>query len=323
MKIYCSYNLDKTPTTGKGIFLSRLIPELQARGVEITDDPEVDHDIAFHIVKLRNRTKAKQVIRMDGVYFNSKSNFAFLNRELNASLHDCDGVVYQSEYSKNMCDKYLNPFVGPSDIIYNGAKGDAGGDCYDAGYEINFITAARWRRHKRLYETVTSFLAANIPDSHLWIAGEIPADDPIWAPIIHSNAINITTLGNVSNSELTKYYRNSAALIHLCPFDSCPNSVVEAIQCGCYIVHSDWGGTKEIVPKLNSHMVPEYKTEDSWSYEPIDTEIPPKMDTDLVVGQLRTIHGYGNSMVLPKEDAVTDINVCAESYINFFKRVIG
>ena len=67
--------------------------------------------------------------------------------------------------------------------------------------------------------------------------------------------------------------KRSSTFLHLAWLDHCPNVVVDARACGCKIVCSSSGGTKEIAGP-NSIVI----KEKDWNFQPIDLYNPPSMD---------------------------------------------
>ena len=72
---------------------------------------------------------------------------------------------------------------------------------------------------------------------------------------------------------LYRVYNASTHFIHLAWLDHCPNVVVDARACGCKIICSSSGGTKEIAGP--DAIVIE---EDEWNFEPINLYQPPEMN---------------------------------------------
>ena len=61
--------------------------------------------------------------------------------------------------------------------------------------------------------------------------------------------------------------------LHLSWLDHCPNVVVDARSCGCQVICSSTGGTKEIAGE--DAIIIE---EDEWNYEIVDLYDPPELD---------------------------------------------
>ena len=87
------------------------------------------------------------------------------------------------------------------------------------------------------------------------------------------NHPRIFYLGDVEQSILYRIYKASTHFIHLAWLDHCPNVVVDARACGCKIICSSSGGTREIAGP--DAIVIE---EDEWDFQPVNLYEPPKMD---------------------------------------------
>lgn len=61
--------------------------------------------------------------------------------------------------------------------------------------------------------------------------------------------------------------------MHLAWLDHCPNVVVDAVACGCTVICSSAGGTKEVAG--NDAIIIK---EDDWDYRPVELYKPPTMD---------------------------------------------
>jgi len=170
MKVYLPASNDAK--TGKGLFINRLSNEL-SKYIEITKSEK--YDIALYLIKIKEKINAKRhIIRYDGIYHNTDHDYKHLNKEISKHMKQASGVVYQSEFSKIMCEKYLGKHNGPFAVIHNGI--DIGSfDVIPAKspYKYNIMAVSRWRPHKRLRDIIESFLLANISNSMLWIAGEL------------------------------------------------------------------------------------------------------------------------------------------------------
>ena len=87
------------------------------------------------------------------------------------------------------------------------------------------------------------------------------------------NHPRIFYLGEVDQAVLYRVYKTSDYFIHLAWLDHCPNVVVDARACGCKIVCSSSGGTKEIAGP-DAIVI----DEGEWNFEPVRLYEPPEMD---------------------------------------------
>ena len=77
----------------------------------------------------------------------------------------------------------------------------------------------------------------------------------------------------MTTDKLFSLYKSSKYFIHLAWLDHCPNVVVDAMACGCQIICSSDGGTKEVAGK-NAIVI----QESGWNFAPVELYKPPPMD---------------------------------------------
>jgi len=244
-------DVKENPTSGKGHFIKRLAAELPNHGVELVFDPKKPHDIYLAVNSFKHKTKAPKVLRVNGVYNNTDIPYKKMNEEIAIQCRKADGIVYQSEWSKQMHNKYVGTYKVPTDVIFNGAK------IFETEplQGISFCAVSRWRPHKRLADIQKAFNLASIPDSTLWI----------------SNKTKQTTV------ELA--LRSSVALIHLCWQDANPNSVVESLTMGTPVITNNVGGTQELI-KPGCGKVCEIDA--PYDMRPVKLYKPPPIDHRIV-----------------------------------------
>lgn len=308
----------KDPSTGKGFFAQRLKKELKKQGIKIITNPKKKHDISLNFVKIKNKSKTKKIIRLDGVYFNKKQPWKKMNSKIAKNMNKADGIIYQSEYSKYMCKKYLGKFKGKTAIIPNGADPEyyKNIEKAESNYKYNFLAVSRWRPHKRLKDIIESFLLANIPESCLFIIGNLEKSGLNKIEIKkYKNIKNIKFLNVLNQKQLASYYKLCNASIHLCWFDSCPNSVIEALTAGCPVISNNTGGTPELVNKAGGIVCGIDKT---FNYNPVKLYSPPKIDRKIIVNALYDII---DNPIKVNVDSF-NINNIAKQYIKFFKEFI-
>lgn len=315
MKLYLP--LPDNPKTGKGFFMTRLAKQLSNLDVQITT-PDQPHDIALHFTKIKTETKAKyNVIRYDGVYHNTAQDYKTMNRSMSKFLEQVDGVIYQSQFGKAMCDKYLGTYDGPTAIVFNGADPQHYDDIDQAQspYVHNILAASRWRPHKRLRTIIESFLLADIKDSCLWVAGELKDSGLKPSEITkYKSKPNIQFLDRITQQQMSKYLKLCQTALHLCWFDCCPNSVVEAISAKCAVVSNNVGGTPELVKPSNGLVC---GIDKPYDLKPVDLYNPPSIDLNKVA---QAIH----AAILPRPvyTGHIDIRHIAAKYKQFLEEVL-
>jgi len=316
MKVYLP-SLNKKATTGKGFFYYRLAQELISE-VDVGGNEDDKYDIAVNNVRVGNIKAKHQIVRIDGVYHDTGRNYKKLNKQIfRGFLKLPDGVIYQSQFSKNMGDKYLGKTNKPCAVIHNGADPRAYEyvEPIEKKYEFNFFSFSRWRPHKRLKDIVGSFRSADIDDSCLYIAGDLSKAgvDKKW---LRKNMVgNVKYVGVLSQPEIASYLKIMDGTIHMCWFDSCPNSVVESIIAGVPVVSNNIGGTAELVSASNGYVC----EIDKLTLEPVNLYHPPKIDRSKIADALRKC--TVEDRVINKDHV--DIRNVAKQYYDFFKEVAG
>ena len=229
--------------------------------------PNPDVQLSFITTQLK---KAKMVLRLDGIYFNSAQDWKALNEPLQRAFKLADAVVYQSQFNKELTEKYFGHHE-KSDVINNGTCLKTVSNitalqhqALDAFSEV-WCCASSWRPHKRLKENVRFFLE-NAPQSAcLVIAGENP-DYKIQSP-------RIFYAGQLNWEQCISLYKRSKYFVHLAFLDHCPNVVVDARASGCKIVVASSGGTKEIAGH-DAIIIDDI----NWDMDPIALYSPPDLD---------------------------------------------
>ena len=135
-------------------------------------------------------------------------------------------------------------------------------------YENLWTCASSWRPHKRLSENIEYFLEHSGDKDGLMIAGDVSYSDRKIHERIHY-------LGNLNQEQLISLYKKTNFFIHLAWLDHCPNVVVDARSCGCKIICSSTGGTKEIAGE-DAIII----QEDDWDFSPVELYKPPKINFD-------------------------------------------
>ena len=314
MKIYLP--LEKKPHTGKYFFISKLSLALSNLGVSIISDPNQTCDIALHITKIKKKINArKHVIRMNGVIHNTEQKYKFLNSLIKESSDKSDALIFQSEFSQNMFEKYIYRYNDKhKTIIFNGSKVISNYESkIKSNFQYNFLAFSRWRPHKRLKDIIKSFLAAEIPNSCLWIAGDIEECGISKIKKYLKNK-KIKYIGVVKNELLIDYISLSDTIMHLCWVDWCPNSVVESICLGKTVICNNVGGTHEIVRPSNGIVC---DIDKPYNYKPVNLYNPPKIDINIVADAMKES--------LEKRDIYSkhvDIKNIAEQYKLFFQQIL-
>jgi len=316
VKIYIPHSDDLK--TGKGFFCRRLASACLKMGVNVVVDPSQPHDVSLQISKIKPANTKIRVFRVDGVIHNLDRDYKSANKTIASHLHAANAVVYQSNFSRNMCDRYLGPCKKDSAIILNGDDPSRfeGSPVVPHEHKHNVIASSRWRPHKRLTDIIYSFLEADIADSCLYVAGDISKGG--LSKSDRSQAISggkVKFLGKLPQEELASYYNLCKVVVHLCWFDCCPNSLVEAICAGCVPVTNNTGGNPEICEPAGGSVC---QIDKEYNLKPVHLYKPPTIDRSKVSEAIRWAM---DSKEKPKTDHI-DIKNVARQYLDFFAKLL-
>jgi glycosyltransferase involved in cell wall biosynthesis len=292
------------PGSGRGFFLNALADEFPRHGVEVVFDGE--HDVSLHSIRMFCKPKKPRILRLDGVYHDTGKDWIGKNAGLIEHASRADGIICQSEFSKQMVIRFLNVTPEKIQVIFNGAKPR---ERIKSLYGNTFIAASKWRPHKRLGDIIGSFLLAAIPEARLLVYGDISnADLPLM-----TYGDSVKFVGACKHEDLCEVFASACASIHLCWFDACPNSVVEAIVAGGPVICNNTGGTHEIVRPSGGIVL---DLDADYDYRAVDLYHPPKIDRYKVAEAMRRCAENPPSIT---HDHV-DIKNVAGQYAEYLKR---
>tara|TARA_B100000214_G_scaffold373348_1_gene353501 strand:+ start:1755 stop:2651 length:897 start_codon:yes stop_codon:yes gene_type:complete len=258
-------NVNLNSNSGPNSFGQKLFKYMPSCGVTIENTPEPDAYLCF-IESGRTTHNAPLYQRLDGIYFNSSFNYNAQNSNIKRTYEMATGVIFQSNFNKELTFKYFGPHNNYA-IIHNGADIELINSVEKIEidkYENIWSCASSWRPHKRLSENIRYFLEHSDPNDGLIVAGNVEQ---------RTQHDRIHYVGELSTEKLFSLYKASKYFIHLAWLDHCPNVVVDAMACGCQIICSSAGGTKEIAGS-NAVIV----QEEEWDYSPVELYNPPPMD---------------------------------------------
>ena len=262
------HNVNLQDSSGPNSFAQKLVKYGRYNGVIFDTSIAPDAHLCF-IETQKKSFDAPMFQRLDGIYFNTRSDYNLQNANIKRTYNMADGVIFQSEFNYRLITKYFGEHK-KSTVIRNGADLDKIelikilDNSIINGYENVWTCASRWRPHKRLKENIRYFLEHAGPKDCLVVAGETDYDQA------HER---VFFTGDLPHNALIALYKRSKYFLHLAWLDHCPNVVVDARACGCQIVCSSAGGTREIAG-TDAIVV----QEDEWDFEPLDLYEPPKMD---------------------------------------------
>lgn len=258
-------NVNLNSNSGPNSFGQKLSKYMPSCGITINDTPEPDAYLCF-IESGRTTHNAPLYQRLDGIYFNSSFDYDAQNSNIKRTYKMATGVIFQSNFNKNLTFNYFGPHNNYA-IIHNGADIELINSIEKTKinkYDNIWSCASSWRPHKRLNENIRYFLEHSGPYDGLIVAGNVENR-------VHHDRIHY--VGELSTQKLFSLYKASKYFIHLAWLDHCPNVVVDAMACGCQIICSNAGGTKEIAGQ-NAIII----KENDWDYSPVELYNPPPMD---------------------------------------------
>jgi len=266
MNIYLD-NVNLFSTSGPNHFASKLRKYMEKRGNTFNSNDVYDAQLSF-ISAANNLAPIYQ--RLDGIYFNSEQDFKQLNRSILETYNKSRGVIFQSNFNKKLTFEYFGEHQN-SIVIHNGADLEyidrtpiLTNEVLDS-YENVWCCASSWRPHKRLDENIRYFLEHSSEKDCLIVAGSGDQSQ-------RREHDRVYYVGNLPIKALISLYKRSKYFVHLAYLDHCPNVVVDASACGCHVICSSSGGTKEIAGDAT------VIEEDVWDLKPIKLYEPPKMD---------------------------------------------
>jgi len=287
-------NVNLSSTSGPNSFAQKLVKYANKQEHIIGSHPSPDAYLCF--IESHRRSFTKPMFqRLDGIYFNNTQNYTQQNKNIKRTYKMADGVVFQSNFNKELTFKYFGPHDNYT-IIHNGADTEQIAKIDPLPfhrYENLWSCASSWRPHKRLHKNIHYFLANAGPDDGLMVAGDVPPRDRIRNDRVHY-------VGHLKQNQLYALYKKSKYFIHLAWLDHCPNVVIDARACGAQIICSSAGGTKEIAGE-DAIVI----AEPEWDMNPVDLYNPPNINFN---------------KTFDKEYPICyniDMNIVAQKYLDF------
>ena len=319
--------------SGPQLFLQRLRRSMEIHGLAKTSlfcNP-------FNSVNLYANRKHRlpwakpYFFRADGVCFDnqlSAEERAFRNKELVLGANGALGVIFQSRFARQMYKEILDVNPKNSVIVPNGTDLTlfAPGTPEEiraqrARWNIpeeSFVclTSAAWRAHKRLPSVIRVFeqvQRALKQECYLVVIGE-QRDTSL------SSNSHILSLGRMQNAEMHRCLKAADVYLFFSWLDGCPNSVIEAMASGLPVVCTDQGGTRELVESANGGIVAE-GADEPFPFQLTDLYHPPVPDEKLLTESVLKVHDDLAAYKKNIRREVLDIDLAAEKYVSFIKRI--
>jgi len=294
-------NTNLNSNSGPNYFARKLVKYLGFRNVLFEDSFKYDLKLTF-IESHHQKSWLPMIHRLDGIYFNANFDCEKMNSNIKRTYENSQGVVFQTEFNKNLIFEWFGPHDNVR-IINNGADILSINELEESvkiknkfkEYDNIWSCASHWHSFKRLRDNIDYFLNFSGENDCLVVAGQNPD--------YHISHPRIFYVGNLEINDLLTLYKISKYFIHLAYLDHCPNVVIDARACGCQVICSSSGGTKEVAGK-NAIVV----GEDPWDFSFLNFKEPPKIDFD---------HIDKNVF-----DSEISMNKAAKKYYNFFTDVV-
>ena len=260
-------NVDFNSRSGPNGFGLKLANQFCKVGHQLVDK---DPDVILNFIQ-GNIKGFRNVLRLDGIYFNTDQDWKNQNRAIKASYDLADSIIVQSKFNKKLVTRFFgnHPRV---EIIHNGTDTALVNDIkpliYDDNKEKRWLTASTWRPHKRLADNIRYFQEFACVDSALYVAGSGDL-----SAVTECNDPRVKYVGDLNWQQLIALMKSCGNFLHLAFLDHCPNVVIDARASGCHIVCASSGGTMEIAGEKSTII------EDlNWDFEPLELYKPPVLD---------------------------------------------
>ncbi|MCK4686614.1 MAG: glycosyltransferase family 4 protein [Candidatus Lokiarchaeota archaeon] len=264
IKIYIS-NISKVSIGGGYSFLRNFKKGMQGK-VEFVNRWQ-DSDIVFifsittidkNEIKEAKKAGKKIVMRVDNIPRKSRNKRQSPAERLREFGKISDLIIYQSKWSK----KYAGYFAGEGVIILNGVdteifnSEDRRLDKVQTYGYINYNDNPNKRFDEALYLYDMEWRkSADDAKPILRIAGNVPSiyrDNPEYNWDIPTEA-KVEYVGILDTPEQVAFYLKGIECIIYPSFaEACPNTLLEALACGCgFIGINETGGTVEVINDYN------------------------------------------------------------------------
>ena len=313
-------NLRK-PTIGPKIFLRKLSVAIEENNyAKVVNALSPFFDIAIFNNFARNIYKKKYILRLDGLFFdirNTVGDNKKLNGKIFYSLERSNGIIFQSNFSKKLFERFYGEIHIDNTVINNGSSITFSEDNKRLKFEIPkgkiiILAVAHWRRHKRLKEIVELYKELTLRFNQLYLIVVGPN-----AELPRSN--DILYIPTLEQDEIYSLLTQIDLMFHFSWLDNCPNSVVEALCLNVPVLCTNQGGTRELIEISNGGIVS--NADDEFNFEPVDLYNPPKPNMNILyedaVRLIENLEFYKNKI----NTRMININNVAKKYVEFAHKI--
>ncbi len=321
LKIFINHS--RTGSTSTSMFFNDLSLYLKKNGIE-RSKPKDAKIILCGPSNLYNdlydgRDKKVIVQRLDGIYYNLDDASKMANNNIIRRIYkQSQGVIFQSQFAKDMVESMFGKTTAKTEIIHNGCdmhdshiqrykeKFKHIQELKDNGYKI-LMAVASWREVKRIDNVVNGFIEYNKrnPKSKLILVGK-KSDG-----IKHGDII---TTGKISKKQVMALYQGIDLLINLSFTEACANVCIEALAADKRILATNNNGAIEVLG--GNRNINGYIIEEKWDFKPIHYSKMPQLKPDLVAD--------GIEKALNSDYLKVDVSMqtCAAKYIAFMEKLL-
>lgn len=199
------------------------------------------------VIRLAKRRRAPALLNQNGIAYPgwAGAKTQELNDRLRTVLRRADHVIYQSEFCKQAADEFLGAAAGAWEVLHNAVdtREFTPADEAPAGGPVLLLAGDQTQPY-RLGTALRTI--ALLPDVRLLVTGALIEDGQALAEQLGVGGRVLFT-GRYAQRDAPSVYRRAHVLLHPKVNDPCPNVVLEALASGLPVVHSQSGGTPELV----------------------------------------------------------------------------
>jgi len=282
----------------------------------------------FNLIKQRRGVELEIIKRLPdslSMLFNKPLNY-YLNRSNRKVFKKSDGIIFQSQLSKKMHEKFIG--ISSDDKIYeiilNGVPRDIfspkkGGVSLEGSPKL--VITASFRLHKRLQDAVNivNSLKKRYKDIKLHVIGDM--DSLTKEHISTLDTCNCIFHGRVKSEDLPMFYSSCDVGLSPSIFDPCPNSVIEMMACGLPVITNSQSGASELLKDKNL-IVDDGSSLDFMELQTVKRL--PKVDVEEWCERVENVlekKEIFSQFVLNRVEVELDIKIVAKKYAGFIQKV--
>lgn len=324
IKLFIDHELDRS---GKGKFLTRLVPELKKLGVKIVDFEQANLILGVNKFrknvtrdkKRRIKDHKKRILRIDGIHTAKTKRNIWANRIVKEDSLRSKAIIWQSKFCRKMWKGAMKIRCKKEFVIFNGAdpKDYENIEPAKSDYLKNIIMSSKFRsspdryykRLRRMWEIAIHYNSIMSGNTCFWIAGETEGCHKHWP-----QDDRVIFLGHLKEKKLKPYLKMADVMMNLSWGSWCDNSLIEGICAGCIPISGNQGGNAEVTKACKGIVVD------------IDKEIKPKYVgfKPPKIEEQRVFEGIDQAFRLSPEINVEPIHIknIAKQYKKVFEAVL-